>query len=95
MEILGDDKEWVDYIMELTVWATRVQLRYLFVTLIGYCEILDERKIWDKTKTGLTKDIPYILRKHLKNKNLQLTEAKVDSYALRKIVDIQKSIGKN
>jgi len=35
--LLNDDKEWYDTFNEAATWATAAQLRYLFLTMLVFC----------------------------------------------------------
>ncbi|KAH9668826.1 ATP-dependent DNA helicase [Citrus sinensis] len=37
--LLDDDKEWIDCLTEVAIWATGNELRHLFVTILIHCQI--------------------------------------------------------
>ena len=39
--LLDDDKEWIDCLMEASIWATRNELRHLFVMILIHCHVSD------------------------------------------------------
>ncbi|KAJ1268745.1 hypothetical protein BS78_07G158400 [Paspalum vaginatum] len=47
--LLDDDKEWYHTYQEATNWATSFQLRNLFVIMLTYCQIKDEKEIFNAT----------------------------------------------
>ncbi|XP_047087140.1 uncharacterized protein LOC124698742 [Lolium rigidum] len=55
--LLGDDTEWYTAFDEALVWATSRQLRHLFVTIILFCSVDDERAFYNKYYSYLTDDI--------------------------------------
>lgn len=46
--LLGDDTEWCNAFDEAAAWATSPQLRSLFVTMLLFCEVGDERTFFEK-----------------------------------------------
>ena len=42
--LLNDDKELYDTFNEAATWATAAQLRYLFFTMLVFCNLQDEQK---------------------------------------------------
>jgi hypothetical protein len=55
--LLKDDKEWYDTFCEAANWATTGQLRYLFFTMVLYCNLQDERKFYEHNWRKMTDDI--------------------------------------
>jgi hypothetical protein len=55
--LLKDDKEWYNTFNEAANWATAGQLRYLFFTMVLYCNLQDERKFYDHNWRKMTDDI--------------------------------------
>jgi len=59
--LLSDDKEWYNTFQEASTWATSPQLRNLFVIMLTYCEIKNERDIfnmvWHKMVDGIEKQL--------------------------------------
>ena len=45
--LLSDDKEWYNTFKEASMWATSSQLRNLFVIMVTYCEIKNERDFFN------------------------------------------------
>lgn len=43
--LLGDDREWIETIIEAIPWASSSKLRRLFTTLIFFCEIGEPHKL--------------------------------------------------
>jgi hypothetical protein len=46
--LLQDDEEWYRTFDEVTTWATSLQLRYLFTTMLLFCNLQDERRFYEK-----------------------------------------------
>ncbi|XP_038716232.1 uncharacterized protein LOC120009645 [Tripterygium wilfordii] len=60
--LIGDDREWHEAIEEVVAWATSQELRYLFVTSILYCEVIDANKLLERNLRYLQEDICYKLK---------------------------------
>ncbi|XP_044395480.1 uncharacterized protein [Triticum aestivum] len=56
---LEDDKEWTECIKEASEWASGVQLRQLFATILCYCEVTDSGMLWESNWEKLSKDIQH------------------------------------
>lgn len=63
--LLGDDSEWHNGFREASTWATPYQLRHLFVTMLIYCDINDERAFFESFLTELADDFQYHLRRSM------------------------------
>ncbi|PWZ44009.1 ATP-dependent DNA helicase PIF1 [Zea mays] len=59
--LLDDDNEWYRTYQEATNWATSFQLRNLFVIMLTYCQIKDEKEFFNTTWHTMVDDI----HKHL------------------------------
>ncbi|XP_044395505.1 uncharacterized protein [Triticum aestivum] len=57
--LLKDDREWIECIKEASEWASGVQLRQLFATILCYCEVTDPRMLWESNWEALSKDIQH------------------------------------
>ncbi|ESR45401.1 hypothetical protein CICLE_v10003309mg, partial [Citrus x clementina] len=72
--LLDDDKEWIDCLTEVAIWATGNELRHLFVTILIHCQVSDAPQLWKSNYTTLSEDITSLQRKKFRLKDLQLTE---------------------
>ncbi|WVZ59187.1 hypothetical protein U9M48_009374 [Paspalum notatum var. saurae] len=54
---LKDDNEWIECIEEASNWASGIQLRQLFATILCHCEITDPKRLWELKWESLSKDI--------------------------------------
>jgi len=54
---LNDDKEWINCIKEASRWASGMQLRQLFATILRHCEITDPNRLWESNWETLSEDI--------------------------------------
>jgi hypothetical protein len=55
--LLSNDKEWYNTFEEAANWATSSQLRNLFVIMLTYCEIKDEKEFFYKSWHKMVDDI--------------------------------------
>jgi hypothetical protein len=60
--LLQDDNEWYAAFNEARNWATAPQLRNLFITLLAYCNLQDERKFFDTNWRKTSEDIEHHLK---------------------------------
>lgn len=44
--LLKDDNEWYKTFDEAANWATALQLRYLFTTILLFCDLQDENRFY-------------------------------------------------
>ncbi|KAH9668825.1 ATP-dependent DNA helicase [Citrus sinensis] len=72
--LLDDDKEWIDCLTEVAIWATGNELRHLFVTILIHCQVSDAPQLWKSNYTTLSEDITSLQRKKFRLKDLQLTD---------------------
>jgi hypothetical protein len=56
---LKDDSEWIECIKEASSWASGVQLRQLFATILCYCEVTAPRMLWESNWEALSTDIQH------------------------------------
>jgi hypothetical protein len=62
---LDDDNEWIECINEAAIWASGMQLRQLFMTIMCHCEVTDPKKLWELTWQVLSEDMKYRRRRIL------------------------------
>jgi hypothetical protein len=80
--LLGDDKEWYDAFDEAAAWATSAQLRKLFITMVLFCEVNDERAFFEKVWKLLADDIQYRIREVIGNSEYQVPDTDLRDYLL-------------
>ena len=44
--LLDNDREWHEALNHKSYWASRKQLRELFVTMLVFCDVADPYKLW-------------------------------------------------
>lgn len=80
--LLGSDQEWYSAFDEAATWATSSQLRQLFVTMLLFCEVNDERAFFEKVWRLLADDIQYRFREIIGNPHYQLPDTDLRNYLL-------------
>ncbi|KAM0826907.1 hypothetical protein ACQ4PT_068551 [Festuca glaucescens] len=65
--LVGDDNEWFLLFDEAIHWASSLQLRHLFVTVLMFCGVSDGNKLLDKFWTYMTDDIAFRISSSLPN----------------------------
>jgi hypothetical protein len=82
---LDGDNELIECINEAAVWASGIQLRQLFTTIMCHCEVIDVKNLWKSTWQVLSEDMQYMRRRILNFPSLQLTDEHKKVYALLEI----------
>ncbi|KAK9669431.1 hypothetical protein RND81_13G129500 [Saponaria officinalis] len=90
--LLGDDKEYIDAIIEASFWGSSFYLRSLFATLLLSGSVAKPEIVWEKTWHLLSDDILYKRRTILQNQELQLSDDELKTYAL---LDIEAALQSN
>ncbi|XP_019183654.1 PREDICTED: uncharacterized protein LOC109178476 [Ipomoea nil] len=85
--LVDDDNEYVDAIDEASHWASRDQLRRLFVTLLMSSCMGKPETVWNDAWPQLSDDAQFQIRKQLKNRDFVLTDSQKMNFAL---VEIEK-----
>ncbi|XP_048422055.1 uncharacterized protein LOC103957413 isoform X1 [Pyrus x bretschneideri] len=63
LELLGDDKEWIEALSSAVNVASSPQLRQLFVTILLFCDVGNPQILFDTHWQNMYDDILYNLRK--------------------------------
>jgi len=74
--LLIDDTEWDNTLNEATIFASPIQIRNLFTTILGSCDPSDPIELWETYKTSMCEDFMF---------NHNLTNRIAEQYALRSI----------
>ena len=78
--LLDNDKEWHDAILKASNWASRKQLRELFVTILMLCEVVDPSNQWKLHWKIFSEDILHIQRCILKHNRKIMPYMKLKNY---------------
>ncbi|XP_062189934.1 uncharacterized protein LOC133892964 [Phragmites australis] len=92
---LDDDNEWIECINEAANWATGIQLRQLFTTIMCHCEVTDPKLLWESTWEALSEDIQHKRRIILNFSTLKLTDSQMKEYTLIEIEKLMRQAGKS
>ncbi|XP_022019810.1 uncharacterized protein LOC110919870 [Helianthus annuus] len=92
--LLGDDVEWLDSIREAYQWQYGDQLRDLFVSILLFCTVSDQRQFFFDCLPYLSEDIPYKRRTVLGNDNIVFTDTEICNETLIEIDRILVGHGK-
>ena len=60
--LLDDDGEWHAVLTEASTWASGVQLRNMFCSILMFSEIADPIKLWDTHWVHITDDLLHTIR---------------------------------
>ncbi|XP_071695238.1 uncharacterized protein [Rutidosis leptorrhynchoides] len=90
--LVNDDREWSHAISEATLWASGIQLRELFVTMLMFYNVIKPLQLWESNWQTLSNDILHKKRKIFNFPDLILTDAQIKNYCL---VEIQGILNKN
>ncbi|XP_074347407.1 uncharacterized protein LOC141686261 [Apium graveolens] len=93
--LLDDDKEWVDFLSEASVWATGNELCNLFVTILIYFQVSNIPELWKTHSQILSEDMLHLQRKRFQVPNLQLTKEHIEAYALLEIEGLMQKLRKS
>ena len=87
---LNDDNEWIECIKEAPNWASGMQLRQLFTTILCHCEITDPKRVWETNWEALSEDI-----QQPQTWNFCVTPSSRRKYALMEIEKLMGQAGKS
>ncbi|CAL4917033.1 unnamed protein product [Urochloa decumbens] len=87
---LNDDNEWIECIKEASNWASGMQLRQLFATILCNCEITNPKRFWESNWEALSKDI-----QQRENSTRPLKPWRIRTCALMKIEKLMGQAGKS
>ena len=93
--LLGDDQEWYNAFDESAAWATSAQLRSLFVTMILFCEVGDEKSFFEKVWRHLSDDIIYQYRDMVGDPNYAVPDSRTRDFLLDELAILFSQSGKN
>ncbi|XP_031108559.1 ATP-dependent DNA helicase PIF1-like [Ipomoea triloba] len=93
--LIEDDKEYVDAILEASLWATAYLLRKLFVTLLTSSSMSKPKIVWEAVWIHLAEDAEYQARRTLGFPDVVLTDTQKKNYALTEIDKLLSSCNKS
>ncbi|XP_035841424.1 uncharacterized protein LOC110919764 [Helianthus annuus] len=93
--LLGDDVDWVDSIREASQWQLGNQLRDLFVCILLFCTVSDQRRLFFDCLPYLSDDIAYNRCTILQNDDVVFTDEEILNYTLIEIERVLIGHGKS
>jgi hypothetical protein len=91
--LLGDDLEWYQAFDEAVVWGFGPRLRRLFVTMLIYCGVKNERHFFDKYWVALADDIQYTVRVRLRNMDYIVPDIELKDLLLDRLTELFVKFG--
>ncbi|KAF5793897.1 putative DNA helicase [Helianthus annuus] len=95
LSLLGDDVEWVEAIREAYQWKLGNQLRELFVTILLFCTVSDQSKLFYDCLEYLSEDVAFKQRELLGNQLVVFTDEEILNYTLLEINSILNNHNKS
>lgn len=93
--LLNDDDEWYKTSEEATSWATAPQLRYLFTTILLFCDLQNERKFYEQNWRKMIDDIQHRLIEKNYPIEYQPTDIELQDTLLEELEEIFSKNGTN
>ncbi|XP_017239653.1 uncharacterized protein LOC108212437 [Daucus carota subsp. sativus] len=93
--LLDDDKEWHEVLNQCSNGGLPPQIRQLFVHIIVNCKVTDLLQLWTSHWKQMVDDIVLKRRRLNNDDTLMLDDKQLQFYALAKIDDLLRSIGKS
>ncbi|XP_022003575.1 uncharacterized protein LOC110901029 [Helianthus annuus] len=95
LSLLGDDVEWVEAIREAYQWKLGNQLLELFVTILLFCTVSDQSKLFYDCLEYLSEDVAFKQRALLGNQLVVFTDEEILNYTLLEINSILNNHNKS
>ena len=92
---LNNDNEWYHTFEEAANWATTSQLRYLFTTLLQFCNLKDEHRFYEKNWKKMIDDIEHRLTLRYHPIKYCPTEKELQDLLIEELEDIFSKNGVN
>ncbi|XP_019168949.1 PREDICTED: uncharacterized protein LOC109164859 [Ipomoea nil] len=93
--LVDDDKEYIQAIEEASQWATGVNLRRLFVTLLMSNSMAKPEVVWEAAWTYLSDDAQFKIREDMRIPDFILSEDEKKNFALAEIELMLSTMGKS
>lgn len=91
LKIIDDDTEWLIAFNEASIWATPLQLRNLFCSLLLFCEVTDPKLLWDEAYEKMSDDYIYRLKETFPNRTFYVVDDAVQQQLLSDLEDTLSS----
>jgi len=90
--LLDDDGEWHAALIEASTWASGVQLRNMFCSMLMFSEIADPVKFWDTHWVHLTDDLLHTIRHQTRMPDMDLPCTGIQNLGL---LEIERILNRN
>ncbi|XP_077232577.1 uncharacterized protein LOC143869904 [Tasmannia lanceolata] len=93
--LLEDDNEWLEALVEASIWASANQLRHLFASILISCNVTNPLILWKNYYEALSEDIQLRTQRHQQNPKLLLPADVIQDTVLEDIESILNCNGKS
>jgi len=83
--LLDDDGEWHTTLAEASTWASGVQLRNMFCSMLMFSDIADPVKLWHAYWVHLTNGLVHTIQRRTRISDMDLPSAKLLNLGLLEI----------
>jgi hypothetical protein len=91
----GNDQEWYNAFDEAAAWATSAQLRQLFVTMLLFCEVVDEYGFFERVWRLMADDIQYQFKENTGNTSYIIPDPTLKDFLLDDLTSLFARNGGN
>lgn len=93
--LLADDNEWYEAFDEEAAWGTALQLRSLFVTMVPFFELGNERAFFEKMWRYMADDIQYRYRRAIGDNTYRIPDQDLQDTLLEELAALFGKSGHN
>ncbi|XP_028752703.1 uncharacterized protein LOC114712351 [Neltuma alba] len=93
--LLQDDNEYITAIKEAAIWASGIQLRRLFVSMLLCCSLQQPDIVWKETSKLLSEDLFYISYNDPVSSDIHISLSQKENAALKEIDNLLHANGKS
>ncbi|XP_028799355.1 uncharacterized protein LOC114754711 [Neltuma alba] len=93
--LLQDDNEYITAIKEAAIWASGIQLRRLFVSMLLCCSLQQPDIVWKETSKLLSEDLFYISYNDPVSSDIHISLSEKENAALKEIDNLLHANGKS
>ncbi|XP_062217838.1 uncharacterized protein LOC133918105 [Phragmites australis] len=93
--LVGDDSEWYMLFDEAIIWASPHQLRYLFLIVLVFCDVLNARMLFEKYWKHIANDITYQIHLCLRNPRYCVPDCHLQTQLLSDLTILFSKAGAN
>ncbi|KAK9280663.1 hypothetical protein L1049_014360 [Liquidambar formosana] len=93
--LLDDDNEWHEALAEASIWASGLQLRNMFCSMLMFSEVTSPHELWENHWNDLTNDLQIRVRRHIGDNEVHLDEEELRNLGLHEIEQILNRNGRS